>query len=861
MSQELILAVTDQRQSRHLLTLANAPDTTLRVVESPEQAVAAAHERRVPVVILDSALIPPEKMGAWAHQALAASSVIGLLTREEAATSDLEAMGLDEILVKPSPLDLIRLTLDRALERQRLKRQAERMALVNRVGRQITSILDMDKLLWEVARLIQRSFDLYHVAIALVDAGAVEMRAAVGGEPNYVPSVGARYEWEDQEQLMAVALSRGRPLLFDDLRQAQPQRVPPELAQARAALVMPIGHQGRWLGALELLSDRPGAFDAADLTLFESLAAQIAVAVQNARLFAERQKHQEALRSLNVAALSMQRAITSRRRVLEVMVDELSRSGFVSLVHILHPGGASAGWAGDSLSPRIAKALTELLGVPPANWRLDLTEASIYRQALDARGALFVEQVEPLIRQIVPGSPPSKALDMAVRILGHPCAVVSPMLSGDKTLGCLTVFSAQLSAPDVLPMSIFANQAAVALENARLLAEARRADALARLNEAARAMASTLELEEVLRLLLRAAASMLGVETCGVALWDEAAQRHVPRAELANGDVSLAPPVEGLETWARAFPSGPIPLVAHGRELGLLVLGRRADGDEPGAEAGHLAQALVNQAASALENARLYTELKQSAEELERSQRRLIQSGKLAATGRLTASIAHEINNPLQAIKNCLELIVDEAEAGEPLDRTYLDVAMAELERIRSIIQQLLDLYRPRRERMRPVGLNVAVNGVLALMGKQLEKQGVRVETELDEADPHVIGRGDQIRQVLINLLLNAIEAMPDGGRVTLSTRQDGEDTVVIRVADTGLGIAPENLTRIADPFFTTKPKGLGLGLTICHEIVERHRGTWDVTSQVGRGSTFTVRLPAAGPLPATVKRERSKID
>jgi signal transduction histidine kinase len=280
--------------------------------------------------------------------------------------------------------------------------------------------------------------------------------------------------------------------------------------------------------------------------------------------------------------------------------------------------------------------------------------------------------------------------------------------------------------------------------------------------------------------------------------------------------------------------------------LGLLALDRRSDGSELSAEDVQLVQALVNQAASALENTRLYTKLKRSAEELERSQRRLVQSEKLAATGRLAASIAHEINNPLQAIKNCLELILDEAEEGKPLDRTYLDVATSELERIRGIIQQMLDLYRPGQERMTPVDLNAAVEGVLALMRKQLESHHIAVETHLDDDTPHVIGRGDQIRQVFINLILNSSEAMPEGGQLVLTTHQDSDGFVTVQVIDHGVGIAPENLTRIADPFFTTKSKGVGLGLTICHEIIERHQGTLDVTSQVGHGSTFTIRLPAA---------------
>ena len=145
---------------------------------------------------------------------------------------------------------------------------------------------------------------------------------------------------------------------------------------------------------------------------------------------------------------------------------------------------------------------------------------------------------------------------------------------------------------------------------------------------------------------------------------------------------------------------------------------------------------------------------------------------------------------------------------------------------------------------MAPVDLNAAVEGVLALVRKHLESHQVTVEAHLGDSIPRVMGRGDQIRQVFINLILNAIEAMPQGGHITVTTRPGADGMVAIQVTDTGIGIAPEDLIRIYDPFFTTKSKGLGLGLAICYEIIERHQGTLDATSQVGQGSTFTIRLP-----------------
>jgi signal transduction histidine kinase len=672
------------------------------------------------------------------------------------------------------------------------------------------------------------------------------VKAAVGDERDCLPPIGVRYELTDSQAMIVQALRQGKSLLVTDLQGRLPYTLPPDLSKARSALVVPVTFQGQPLGALEVLSAKPHAFEAGDLSLLESLTAQIAVAIRNACLLDAQQKHEETLHSLNAAAVAMQRVTTSQTEALETMASELSCSGFVTLVHLLDPASDVARLSRSSLSPRLAEALIELLDTASLdNWRLEMARASTYRRVLDARRAVFLLDIETLIREIVPAPLPNDKVALIAQVLGSSHAVVAPMFMGDQAVGWLTVFSSRLDAGDCPAVMAFANQAAAALENARLLAETRHAVELVLLNEAGQAMAATLEFDEVLQLLLQAVAKAVQVGDCVVALWDEVEQRHVTRARLLAGRVSLTNLSDAF-VGTFSLPPLHVPLIGHDRTLGLLALDRRSDGSELSTEDVQLVQALANQAASALENSRLYTELKRSAEELERSQRHLVQSEKLAATGRLAASIAHEINNPLQAIKNCLELILDEAEEGKPLDQTYLDVATGELERIRGIIQQMLDLYRPIQERMTPVDLNAAIEGVLALMRKHLESHHIDVETHLDSATPHVIGRGDQIRQVFINLILNASEAMPAGGQLILTTHQDSDDFVTVQVIDNGVGIAPENLTRIADPFFTTKSKGVGLGLTICHEIIERHQGTLDVTSQVGYGSTFTIRLPAA---------------
>ncbi len=857
MSHGVVLAVSDKREIRDLLAQALAThEGPVWIVEAAGQALAALDEHNVAVLVLDWPLAGAPGAGQDEAEAVVRHArrvrpgvfIIGLLPPgDDVAATSPAALDADDCLIKPLSLGRVRRAVRRALELRRLRHEAGRLALINHVSRQITSILDTNQLLWQVARLIRDSFDFYYVGIALLESDAVEVKAAVGGERDQLPPVGVRYRLQDGQEMIVQSLACQEPLLVADVRGAVQYSLPPKLARARSALVVPIALQAQQLGALEVLSAEPHAFEPADLPLFESLAAHIAVAVQNARLFDAQQEQEEMLHLLNAAAVAMQRIISSRTEVLEVMTSELSRAGLVSLVHFLDPLSNSASLGYSSMSPRLTKALTELLAAPPDDWTLDLAHAPTYRRVLDEHQAVFFDQLEPLVDEIAPTALPADKVALATQILGNPRAVIAPMCLGDQAMGWLTVFSARLTVESCPAITAFANQAAVALENARLLESARRADRMTLLVEVGQAMSATLEFDEVLRLLLQVVAKALRVDEGLVVLRDKLSRDYLLRARLSKGRVWLSDlAAGGMLVSEFSLPPLRVPLVGHNRTLGLLALERRADGSELSAEDVQLAQALANQAASALENARLYTELKQSAEELERSHHRLIQSEKLAATGRLAASIAHEINNPLQAIQNCLELILDQAEAKEAVDRAYLDVAANELERIRGIIRQMLDLYRPSQERMAAVDLNAALEGVLALMRKQLATYNVAVETHLDDAQPQIVGRGDQIRQVFINLILNAIEAMPEGGQLVVTTGQNHDGMVTVQVADTGVGIAPENLTRIADPFFTTKSKGVGLGLTICHEIIERHQGTWDVTSQVGYGSTFTIWLPAA---------------
>jgi two-component system NtrC family sensor kinase len=225
-------------------------------------------------------------------------------------------------------------------------------------------------------------------------------------------------------------------------------------------------------------------------------------------------------------------------------------------------------------------------------------------------------------------------------------------------------------------------------------------------------------------------------------------------------------------------------------------------------------------------------------------QAQLTQAEKLSALGRLAASLAHEINNPLQALRSGLTLLLNRPLHAEKRQR-YIAVASREVERLIGIVERMLDFYRPSPEQREPTDINAILKEVLALAGKKLQHSKVSARTKLAADLPPVKAVASQIQQVFLNLLLNAIEAMPDGGQLTITTRLSPDRREVLAAfADTGYGIPEKEISKVFEPFYTTKLKGTGLGLAISYGIVERHDGRIEVSSKMGEGSTFTVRLP-----------------
>ena len=221
-------------------------------------------------------------------------------------------------------------------------------------------------------------------------------------------------------------------------------------------------------------------------------------------------------------------------------------------------------------------------------------------------------------------------------------------------------------------------------------------------------------------------------------------------------------------------------------------------------------------------------------------QQNLQRLDRLANLGLFSASVAHEIKNGLVAINTFVEVLLEKGE-----DREMAEVVRRELKRIDGLATQMLRFAAPKPASLAPVNVDTLLDHALRLLEHQMNARMISLQRDYRAAPGTVRGDEAQLQQAFMNLLLNAVEAMGNGGKLTVTT-ETGAGKVIISIRDTGAGIAPENLAHVFETFFTTKKHGTGLGLAISKRIVEEHRGTIEVQSEVGRGATFIITLPTA---------------
>jgi len=301
-----------------------------------------------------------------------------------------------------------------------------------------------------------------------------------------------------------------------------------------------------------------------------------------------------------------------------------------------------------------------------------------------------------------------------------------------------------------------------------------------------------------------------------------------------------------------------VPLKTKGRTIGVLTVQSYTEGLRYSEEDKNILTFISDQVAMAIERKGAEEELKEAYEELKASQLKLIQSEKLAAVGELAAGVAHEINNPLFAIKGEAEmLLMDEDIDGDTKEAAGIIVEQSE--RIKEVNERLLEFSHKRELNREPLDVDNILEKSISLLRYQTKIENLEIRKELEPNLPKILGDSNQLQGAFLNIMLNAVQTMEERGKLTVRTYREkvtkhgrrkmdkfklGTELVVIEFKDTGKGMDEEKLSKIFDPFFSTKEKGAGLGLSVCHRLIEDHNGIIEVHSKLGEGSIFIIKLP-----------------
>jgi signal transduction histidine kinase len=288
-----------------------------------------------------------------------------------------------------------------------------------------------------------------------------------------------------------------------------------------------------------------------------------------------------------------------------------------------------------------------------------------------------------------------------------------------------------------------------------------------------------------------------------------------------------------------------VPLIYQTRLIGIFALSDKMSGRKFQMDDVEFLSILGNQIAVAIENARLYEGERMATQQLRVAQEQLIQTEKLAALGEMSAKVAHEVNNPLGIIKNYLLLIKRGIDPKSETNKQAVIVEQ-EIDRIAGIVRQLLEFHRQKPIPFEKLNIREIADNVLILTERLLASNRITVHVDIADSCPQVMGEPQGLKQVFLNLIINARDAMPEGGSLKIRARE-GNSMVVITFCDSGPGISPEVLPRIFDPFFTTKEpgKGTGLGLSVCYGVIKSHGGSITFRN-TEPGGCFEIKLPAA---------------
>jgi|GEM_PF-904223 len=751
-----------------------------------------------------------------------------------------------------------------AIENARLfderDRRISELGTLTIIGRIISSVMELDELMDKIYQQVSLVMDTTNFYIALHDEEKNEVNFEIEVKR------GNRLLKRRQEAgigLTGHIIRTRQPVLIKENVQLL-KEIEPSGELARSWLGVPMIAAGRVVGVMAVYSYvEEGAFDEEHLDLLFTIANQAAIAIENARLYQEIQRRLEELTFLNRVGRTVASSL-DLGQILTMVMEEATLMLGVEVASILLLDEESAELVFEAaVGPRSEgmKGLRMSLGQGIAGW------------ATQEGQPLLVPNVEEDPR-FYPG------IDEATGFVTRSVLAVPLEVKG-KVIGVIEALNkaeGEFSQADVTLLSSMAQTAAIAIENAQLFAETQRGlEEMAALYDVSLDITARLEMPELLKSIVERAVILLGADAGSIYLYDsereelsmvigyDYTEKYMgitlkPGEGMAGKVFQSGEPliVDDYRIWegrAVAFEADQpftavlgVPLKWQERVIGVLVIA--ADVEKRTFNQGDvwLATLFANQAAVAIENAHLYEELKQEHERLQRAQEQMLAAERWAVLGKAAANLAHRINNTAGlipvAIQDLKELLADVALEEER--RQEVDADLQRVERNTRFTLQMADaLFKPFED------LPAEECDVNALLEESISvtnvPEDVTLAIEYADGLPGVIA-SRRLADVFVELITNAVQAMPDGGELEIGSRLGREGGVEVWFSDTGHGIPPESQGKIFDLFFTTSKDSLGFGLWWVKTFLEQYGATIDVESEVGKGTTFTVRLPVEGP-------------
>jgi GAF domain-containing protein/CheY-like chemotaxis protein/anti-sigma regulatory factor (Ser/Thr protein kinase) len=756
-----------------------------------------------------------------------------------------------------------------------LERAEETARALIGVGRELVGTLDPAQ---SIDRLVTTVLDLFKVRRAVLyriePASGTLLCVAVAGEGDPAKWIGRTLE--PDVGIAGLSVSQGEPVWSPDPL-ADPRVTLPEWARRRfqdegyrSVAAVPLIARGKVLGTLVLGGVTGRVFTDEELGLLATFADQAALAIQNADLFEETQQRLTQMETL----LSVSQTVGSTLELTEVL-----RRATREMVRAL---GADMGGAWflaptrDGFLPlvgyHIPKDILATFGQTP--FGLDDTVIAEIRRLPEAIYASD-SQNDPRFDHPL------------IRLIPHRSILVQPVWLKGEIIGGFAIAWVRephwFTPGELRLVEAIMHQAALAIDNARLFGESERRRRVAEtLAEVGRLISESLDPEDVGRRIADSVLALLGGQVSvlfrmepgsgdlvalavsgnsgstlqpgtvfhrgssasGLAIQER--RPVVSRDILDDPRIALTPEVRAAAEQAAYRSVLSVPLMVKAQVVGALGIGDRS-GRVFESEDIKLAQAFADQAALALENARLYGELREAVKEVELTQQRIVQAERLLAVGELSSGVAHHLNNLLMVILARIEILM--ARIGDAETRRSLQIVEQTTLGAAEVVRRLHGFARlePLSEAS-PCDLNDLAREALELTRPlwqdQAQARGVSILPVLELGEiPPALGDPVALREVVTNLIVNALDAEPEGGRITVKTWA-ADNAVYCAVADTGIGMSPEVRRRAVEPFFTTKGvQATGLGLSVAHGIVQRHGGAMTIESAEGTGTTVTLRL------------------